>query len=403
MHVKINIAVVIITCMHLAKQSIAGVTADNMTLHLEKTFLNYDTRVRPLVDDQSDAVDVEVDFHLLDFMLGVEKLETTAFLEISWTDQILAKQWHNAGVPELMIPQSDIWLPDLALQNGFKTLSGLGNSFYNVKVNKEGKVTWRPYHVFNSACTIDVTYFPFDKTTCDLKFIVWSNPKSLLKAHIKTGIIMDGFSPNSEWEVVSTTAVNVETDTSTGVTFSIFMKRKPLFYLVNILIPVIMLAALNPFVFALPASSGEKTGFAVTAFLAFAVFLTVISAELPTTSDDISTFSAYLFITTFLSALISMVTITELRLFVRKDDVPIPLGIAKFTKTIRGMKLRTCCSKYGGYIRGLTIEEIKRRLDCDVTWSDVVDAIDFVLFWVFLFLIAAVTTACYYIAVKSAL
>ncbi|WAR21840.1 ACHA7-like protein [Mya arenaria] len=385
----------------------AGVSATDMNTHLTTTFTNYDSRVRPLLSDQSQAVGVSVDLHLLginNFDSSEQKLETTAFLEITWTDEVLHNQWHDPDVPEVLIPQSDIWLPDLALQNGFETLTGLGNKFYNVRVKSTGVVTWRPYHVFESACAVDVTYFPFDRTTCELKFVVWSNPKNLLMATVGTGgLDMTGFSENSEWSIELTEANNFETTTSSGVTFAIQMKRKPLFYLLNILIPVIMLAVLNAFVFALPASSGEKTGFAVTAFLALAVFLTIISAELPRTADKVSTFSAYLFLVTFLSALISMITIIQLRLFAREPEVPVPSSLQSLTKCIRRMRCRTCFAKSGGYVRGLTIEEVKRRLSDDVTWEDAVGALDFVFFWVFLFLIAGITSGCCVIAVKGAL
>ena len=308
----------------------AGVTNAAMKTHLKTTFTDYDTRVRPVKDDQSTAVNVKVDLYLLginNFDSAEQKLDTTAYLEITWTDEVLAHKWSDANVNQILVPQSNIWLPDLALQNGFETLTGLGNQFYSVSVQKNGAVVWRPYHVFESSCAIDVTYFPFDETTCELKFVVWSNPKSLLLAKINKGLIMTSYGENSEWSIKSTSAANFETTTSSGVTFTINMKRKPLFYLLNILLPVIMLAVLNAFVFALPASSGEKTGFAVTAFLAFAVFLTIISAELPKTADTVSTFSAYLFMITFISAFIAMITIVELRLFAREVEVPVPAGL----------------------------------------------------------------------------
>ena len=66
------------------------------------------------------------------------------------------------------------------------------------------------------------------------------------------------------------------------------LKRKPLFYGLNYLLPVIVTAALTVFVFLLPAESGEKIGYCLTVLLAFMVILTLIAADLPTTAANTS-------------------------------------------------------------------------------------------------------------------
>jgi hypothetical protein len=64
----------------------------------------------------------------------------------------------------------------------------------------------------------------------------------------------------------------------------------------NVIVPVILLGIFNVFTFVLPADSGEKIGYSVTVFPSFAVCLTVVSAELPKTSEsnDISIFEEFL-------------------------------------------------------------------------------------------------------------
>ncbi|KAL4232365.1 hypothetical protein ACF0H5_009934 [Mactra antiquata] len=389
-------------------QYVEGYTSADMNTHFGAIFTDYDTRVRPKTD-QTQAIEVTVDLYLLginNFDNSEQKLETTAYLEIKWIDQVLSagSKWTNGDISEVLVPQNEVWLPDLALQNGFESLSGLGTKFHKVKIEQNGQATWRPYHVFESSCTVDVTYFPFDKTTCDLKFVVWSNPVSLLLAKQgTTGVDISLYSPNSEWTLVSTKAVDFSSSTESGVTFSIEIKRKPLFYLLNILVPVVMLALLNAFVFALPAASGEKTGFAVTAFLAFAVFLTIISAELPQNSEKISTFAAYLFLMTFVSTLIALITIVELRLASRDHDVPVPEGLQRITKCVRRMTRWNCCQNTIGYVRGIKLVEMKRHLSTDVSWEDAVDSLDFILFWVFFLIITIITVACFVIAALGAL
>jgi hypothetical protein len=71
------------------------------------------------------------------------------------------------------------------------------------------------------------------------------------------------------------------------VTFTLILKRGSSYYVLNVIIPVILLGILNVLTFVLPADSGEKIGYTITVFLSFSVFLTIISSELPRTSGSI--------------------------------------------------------------------------------------------------------------------
>ena len=72
------------------------------------------------------------------------------------------------------------------------------------------------------------------------------------------------------------------------------VKRKPSFYVINIRLPLLFLAIINPFAFIIPGSSGEKISFSMTLFLTFAVFITIVMDELPVNSDRISYLQLYL-------------------------------------------------------------------------------------------------------------
>ncbi|XP_053406627.1 neuronal acetylcholine receptor subunit alpha-2-like [Mercenaria mercenaria] len=356
-----------------------AVTAAEMRTHLSTTLSSsYYTYVRPVLD-QSAVVDVTADLYLIginSFDNSEQKLTTTAYLEITWTDEIIAANWSDTNVDTIYVPQTDVWIPDLALQNGFKTLSGLGDKFLYLKAEKSGTVTWRPYQVFESACEVDVTFFPFDKTRCELKFVIWSNTKD--SATIKTGSVglnTELYEANSAWNLLTATSADFTTSKSTGVTFTIEIKRKPLHYLINIMVPVILLGVLNAFVFVLPASSGEKTGFSVTAFLSFAVFLTIISTELPRNSTTVSTFSAYLVIMTLTSTVMVVLTIVQLRIFNRADDKPISRYWNGIVSCVRRVQCAICVGS--GHV---AVEKVNN----EVSWQSVTHAVDFVGFWGFM-------------------
>jgi hypothetical protein len=51
---------------------------------------------------------------------------------------------------------------------------------------------------------------------------------------------------------------------------------------------MVLLAFLSAMVFKLPPDSGEKMGFSLTVLLAYAVYLTIISDDMPSTSTSTS-------------------------------------------------------------------------------------------------------------------
>ncbi|XP_052773273.1 acetylcholine receptor subunit beta-like [Mya arenaria] len=372
---------------------VSCITSEEMRLHLGNVLpVNYTTYIRPVLD-QSTAVAVTVDLHLIGinyFDNQEQKLVTTAYLDIQWTDEVIARNWGDAGnadIEEVYVPQGNVWVPDMALQNGFETMVGLGDSFLYIRIKKDGTVLWRPYQVFESGCEVVITFFPFDKTSCELKLLIWSNTKEKVSLSQGTiGFDTSLYEKNSEWDILKTSTTEVTSGDNSGILFIIEMKRKPLEYLITILVPVIMLGLLNAFLFVLPADSGEKTGYAVTAFLSFAVFLTIISTEMPRNSEDTSMFSLYIFIMTMASTVMVVVTIIQLRIHHRPEERPVSRHFYAITQCVRRIQCAICVG--GGHVA----RDVKRAQEAEeVTWKSVSAAIDFIGFWTFLIFMTVFT------------
>lgn len=96
---------------------------------------NYNTKVRP-VTDQSNSVTISVDFALVginSFSDSDQKLTTTGYLTVKWTDQSLT--WTPSsydGITSILVPQNEIWKPDITLDNGMESKTSLGQSFIQV-------------------------------------------------------------------------------------------------------------------------------------------------------------------------------------------------------------------------------------------------------------------------------
>lgn len=95
---------------------------------------------------------------------------------------------------------------------------------------------------------------------------------------------------HNEWDVVSMKAIrNVLyyqccPDPYPDITFSLEIKRKPLFYIMSILFPCILTGSVAALGFALPPESGEKVSLEVTVLLSLAVFLLMVTEQLPASS-----------------------------------------------------------------------------------------------------------------------
>ncbi|XP_052089175.1 neuronal acetylcholine receptor subunit beta-2-like [Mytilus californianus] len=355
---------------------------------------SYDKRVRPK-SDQTTATTVDLDLYLvgindIDEIEG--KLTTTAFLHLGWIDEFLV--WSPPsynGVGYFYIPQSDIWKPDITLENGFSKLKELGNSFINAAVAMDGQVFWKPFEVFETKCSLDTKYFPFDKQTCKLSFVVWSSGIEDVNVTLwNNGINLDYYEENSEWTVLSTAHIEASDAAESRVVFSLNIERNSAYYIMNIILPVILLSFLNVLTFALPADSGEKISQCITVFLSFAVFLTIVNAELPKTSGSIVGY--YLIFQLAMGTIVITITVLQLRLHHRKD--PVPPSVIKIIKCLPFNRIAAVNSTDKNKVEIIQVKNTEPdNDDCETetTWSDVVSSIDFVMFWTALGIVMTAT------------
>lgn len=68
------------------------------------------------------------------------------------------------------------------------------------------------------------------------------------------------------------------------ITFNITMRRKTLFYTVNLIIPCMGISFLTVLVFYLPSDSGEKVSLSISILLSLTVFFLLLAEIIPPTS-----------------------------------------------------------------------------------------------------------------------
>ncbi|WAQ98351.1 ACH3-like protein [Mya arenaria] len=292
---------------------------------VEKLFdpANYSPLVRP-VSNISNTVDVDFSVQLSQIVNLDEKnqiMKTNVWLQLYWTDFQL--KWEDDDVyneiEAIRINPEYAWRPDVVLFNNAD-----GNyevSFMsNVVIYKSGYVNWIPPAIYKSSCLIDVEYFPFDEQVCDLKFGSWTFTEEQLQFAFfldVTHFDVSDYLENGAWDIVSGEAdivrVPVGNKYKPMVTFQLKLRRKTLFYTVNLIIPCVLISFVTVSVFILPADAGEKITLCISILLALVVFLLLISKILPPslTIPLISQFLLFTFIMNILAIISTVIVINR--------------------------------------------------------------------------------------------
>ncbi|XP_046430728.1 LOW QUALITY PROTEIN: nicotinic acetylcholine receptor alpha1 [Neodiprion pinetum] len=310
---------------------------------------NYNRLIRP-VGNNSDRLTVKMGLRLsqlIDVNLKNQIMTTNVWVEQEWNDYKL--KWNPddyGGVDTLHVPSEHIWLPDIVLYNNAD-----GN--YEVTImtkailHHTGKVVWKPPAIYKSFCEIDVEYFPFDEQTCFMKFGSWTydgytvDLRHLQQSEdsndIDLGIDLTDYYISVEWDIIKVPAVRNEKfyicceEPYPDIMFYITLRRKTLFYTVNLIIPCVGISFLSVLVFYLPSDSGEKVSLSISILLSLTVFFLLLAEIIPPTSLTVPLLGKYLLFTMVLVTFSVVVTIAVLNVNFRS---PVTHRMAKWVRVV---------------------------------------------------------------------
>ncbi|KAL1007190.1 hypothetical protein UPYG_G00083250 [Umbra pygmaea] len=251
-------------------------------------------------------------------------METNLWLRHIWNDYKL--RWDPksfGGVEFIRVPSSRIWKPDIVLYN-----NAVGDFQVDDKTKAllryNGDVTWIPPAIFKSSCKIDVTYFPFDYQNCTMKFGSWTYDKAKIDlVLIGSTINLQDFWESGEWTIINAPGYkhdikyNCCEEIYTDITYSLYIRRLPLFYTINMIIPCLLISFLTVLVFYLPSDCGEKITLCISVLLSLTVFLLVITETIPSTSLVIPLIGEYLLFTMIFVTLSIVITVFVLNVHYR--------------------------------------------------------------------------------------
>ncbi|KAJ8318350.1 hypothetical protein KUTeg_003441 [Tegillarca granosa] len=322
----------------------AATAADEVNLYTTK-MTGYNRSLRPGLSPDT-ALNVYMAFYIVsinEFDETGGKFSVVGFYEIRWEDDRLS--WNPAsygGLNRIYYSQSEVWVPQMKPVNTMKDGHTFGANDVKIRVSPSGETTWRLAEFLETSCSADITFYPFDVQICRIDLVqLGYYYEDLVLTPMLTKIGTEFYEENGIWEIKSTNVSATYFNTLHYITFEFVLKRRSGFFIVNMLLPILMMGFLNLFVFILPAESGERVGYSITLLLSISVFLTLISDTLPPTSQPQMPILSFILMSDLvMSSLTMCCTIVGLRFYHNEEDKVIPRYLQTFVNCLSCAKLK---------------------------------------------------------------
>ncbi|XP_065388335.1 acetylcholine receptor subunit epsilon isoform X3 [Macaca fascicularis] len=248
-------------------------------------FDNYDSGSRP-VREPEDTVTISLKVTLTNLISLNEKeetLTTNVWIGIDWQDYRLNYSKDDfGGIEILRVPSELVWLPEIVLENNSQT--------YNAE-------------------------------EVEFTFAVDDSGETINKIDIDT----EAYTENGEWAIDYCPGVIRRHDSGatdgpgeTDVVYSLIIRRKPLFYVINIIVPCVLISGLVLLAYFLPAQAGgQKCTVSINVLLAQTVFLFLIAQKIPETSLSVPLLGRFLIFVMVVATLIVMNCVIVLNVSLR--------------------------------------------------------------------------------------
>ena len=149
-----------------------------------------------------------------------------------------------------------------------------------------------------------------------------------LDVAVQYGIDLQNYYMSVEWDVMQVPAQRhkvfyyscCKESRYIDISFNITMRRKTVFYTVNLIIPCVGISCLTILVFYLPSESGEKITLCVSILLSLTVFVLLLTEIIPPTSLTVPLLGKYLLFTMVLVTLSVVSTICVLNIGFRSPS-----------------------------------------------------------------------------------
>ncbi|XP_031715471.1 5-hydroxytryptamine receptor 3A-like [Anarrhichthys ocellatus] len=226
-------------------------------------------------------------------IIGVDEksqtLTTLLWRVLEWDIEDLSWDEEECGTKLVSVPREKLWVPDIHISEFMEEDNSPKTPY--VYLHNTGHVyDDKPVRVVSS-CRLVIYTFPFDIQNCSLTFgsyLHFGTDIRLIQGSTSEEILkesQDVLKTDGEWElvVISVAPFTLALDEGSyyQIVYYIILRRRPLLYVVNLLIPSCFLITVDIFSFLLPPDSVDRSSFKMTLILGYSVFLLIMNDLLP--------------------------------------------------------------------------------------------------------------------------
>ncbi|XP_028397906.1 neuronal acetylcholine receptor subunit alpha-7-like [Dendronephthya gigantea] len=318
-----------------------GAQAQSLQTDLVKQLMsNYSREVRPW--NGNSPTEITLDVALIKLVSVEEKTETLTtniWIRLYWKDERLS--WNKTkfdGLSKITLKHDMVWIPDIGLLNRAEGSDEIGSVETRLRLHDDGNITWLIQTIYRSSCSIDISYFPFDDQTCQL--IIGSrtyNKKALKIVPKNRHADIKQYTVHGEWTLLGTSALQKSVEYSysdeeySTVRFYFYLRRQTLYYMMNFIVPCVLIAVLTVPVLLLPPESQERQSYGVTVLLSFTILIMMLQEKVPPTSKVYPMIGVY-YACTIVQVSLAMGMSTVMLCFYHKRPCTTP--IPKWVKVI---------------------------------------------------------------------
>ncbi|XP_011613227.1 5-hydroxytryptamine receptor 3C-like isoform X3 [Takifugu rubripes] len=298
---EVKAATITIICFSLLYECVVTLNCTNFT---HDSFFNMlgerlkSQKIHRPVKMLSDSLNVSIDMTVVG-ILGVNEKQQSLTVYIwevlEWYIDGLSWDEKECGFTRVSLPRTIIWVPDIQIREFMEEDKSPKTPY--VYLYSTGRVfDDKPMRVV-STCKLGIYAFPFDIQNCTLTFgsYLYSTDQLMLSASTTAAQILAESlhvsQTKTEWELVyiQVTPTNKEIGDMvySYITYSLILKRRPVLYVVNLILPSIFLVLLDVFSFGLPPQTFDRSAFKMTLILGYTVFLLLMNDLLPVTGNDV--------------------------------------------------------------------------------------------------------------------
>ncbi|XP_031561618.1 neuronal acetylcholine receptor subunit alpha-9-like isoform X2 [Actinia tenebrosa] len=255
------------------------------------------------------------------------------WLRMFWKNELIS--WDPEkfnGIKVINVKPNKLWVPDITIFNSASKTSSIGDLYTKITseiiVNYTGEVQWNSPAIISTECKVDVRYFPFDTQVCEIEFGSWTYDGLRVDLQLLLSYIdIAQYSVSTEWNLHKTSAKRkclIYTccpEPYPSALFTLVLKRRPMFFIFNMIIPCGVITLLSLFSFILPPNSGERVSFVMTVLLSLSVYMLMVTEKMPQSAD--TPIASKFFMSMMVQIALSLVVTCFIIKF-HNNNIPIP-------------------------------------------------------------------------------